>query len=143
MTSPEVDVEDFLIAYLTPLSIVPAAQMSARMPAALTTPFVLVQRVAGGDDFIVDKPTVSIHSFDVDQTSASDIARSIDHAMRQLRAKTPVTMPDNSIVTPYGPTVVEQRPIFVEWEPGGGGAVLARYVGRYRPLLRLPSIAGF
>ncbi|MEZ0366809.1 hypothetical protein ACAG26_24350 [Mycobacterium sp. pUA109] len=141
--APEVDVEDFVIAYLIGLGIVTAAQISARMPEKLTPPFVLVQRVAGGDDLLVDHSTVSIHSFDTDQTAASDLARAIHHAMRQLRTKVTVTMPDGSIVNPYGPTRTEQTPIFVQWEPGGGGAVLSRYVGRYLIDLRLPSITAF
>lgn len=141
--TPEVDVEDFVIAYLVSLNLVPAAQISGRMPETPKLPFVLVQRVAGGDDWLVDHPTVSIHSFHTTQTAASDTARSIHHAMRQLRAKTPVTMPDSSIVTPYGPVRTEQTPIFVEWEPSGGGATLDRYVARYLIDLRLPSIPGF
>jgi hypothetical protein len=141
--NPEVDVEDYICAYLVAKGILPAAQIAGRMPPQLTPPFILVQRVAGGDDFIVDHPTVSIHSFHSDQTDASTIARNVDHVMRQLRAKTPVTIPGGTVVTPYGPTLVEQRPIFVPWQPEGGGAVIARYVGRYLTPLRLPSITGF
>ena len=143
MVTPEADAEDVVIAYLSSLSIVPAGQIAARMPPQPELPFVLVQRVAGDDDYLVDYPTVSIHSFHSSQTSASDIARAVHHAMRQLRSKTPVTLTGGQVVTPYAPTKVEMTPIYVEWEPGGGGAVLFRYVGRYRLHLRLPSIIGF
>lgn len=143
MSSPEVDVEDLVIAYLITQNIVSSSNVSTRMPDNVTPPFVLVQRVAGGDDWIVDHATISIHSFANDQTTASDTARSVHHAMRQLRAKTPVTMPDSTVVTPYGPTVVEQTPIFLEWEPTGGGTVLSRYVARYLIAVRLPSITSF
>lgn len=139
----QTDVEDLVIAYLSPFLIVPQGQIAGRIPVNPPTPFVLVQRVSGGDDWIVDYPTVSVHSFDVDQTSASDIAWAIHQKMRQLRAKTPITMPDNSVVTPYGATTVEQTPIYVEWEPSGGGATLDRYVARYNIPLRLPAIPGF
>lgn len=142
-TSPEIDVEDFVAAYLAGQGLLPAAQISSRMPDNPTLPFILVQRVAGDDDYIVDYPTISVHSFAEDQTAASDVARQAHHLMRQLRAKTPVTMPDNSVVTPYGLTKTEQTPIYVEWEPGGGGAVMDRYVARYRISLRLPSIQAF
>ena len=131
------------MAYLGPLNIVPAGQLSARMTDQPVLPFILVQRVAGDDDYLVDYATLSVHSFNVDQTSASDIARTVHHAMRQLRGKTPVTMPDNYVVIPYGPCKTEQTPIYVPWEPSGGGAVMSRYVARYRINLRLPSISGF
>ena len=141
--APENDVEDVVIAYLSTFSFVSAKQLSTRMPDQPPMPFVLVRRIAGGDDFIVDHATVQIDSFHNTQTAASDMARSIHHVMRQLRAKTPVTMPDNTVVTPYGPTVTEQTPIFLEWEPSGGGAVVSRYVARYLINLRLPSITSF
>jgi hypothetical protein len=141
--APEVDVEDVVIAYLTAQNIVPASQISGRMVDNPPLPFVLVQRVAGGDDYIVDHATVSVHTFHMDQTSASDTARSIHHAMRQFRAKTHVTMPDSSVVIPYGPARTEQTPIYLEWEPSGGGAVMDRYVARYLIDLRLPTIQAF
>jgi hypothetical protein len=142
-TSPEVDVEDLVIAYLSAQNIVPAGQIAARMVDNPELPFVLVVRVAGDDDYIVDYSTVSVHSFNTDQTSASDTARSVHHAMRQLRSRTPVTMPDSSVVIPYGPAKTEQTPIYVQWEPSGGGAVMDRYVARYLIPLRLPSITRF
>lgn len=142
MSSPEVDAEDFVIAYLTAQNILPAAQIAGRMPAVPTLPFILVQRVAGDDDFIVDYPTISVHSFNTDQTSASDVARTVHHTMRQLHPKTAVTMPDNSTASPYSLCKTEQTPIYVPWEPSGGGAVIERYVARYRINLRLPSITG-
>lgn len=141
--APEIDVEDLVIAYLAAQNIVTADQISGRVPPTLPTPFVLVQRVAGGDDLIVDYSTVSVHSFGSTQTAASDAARAIHHAMRQLRPKTAVTMPDGSTVYPYGPTITEQTPIYLEWEPAGSGLVIFRYVARYLVNLRLPSIAAF
>ena len=141
--APEVDVEDLVIAYLTAQNIVPAGQVSSRMLDNPPLPFVLIQRVAGGDDYLVDHPTVSVHTFNLTQTAASDVSRQIHHAMRQLRAKTPVTMPDSSVVIPYGPARTEQTPIYMPWEPGGGGAVMDRYVARYLINLRLPSISAF
>jgi hypothetical protein len=141
MTAPEVDAEDFVIAYLTGLSIVPSGQMSARMPVTPPIPFVLVQRVAGGDDLLIDSATVSVHSFDQDQTSASDTARAVHHAMRRLHSKTAVTVDGASwSINRFS---VEQSPIYVEYEPSGGGAVLDRYVARYVIDFRLPSIAGY
>lgn len=142
---PEVDVEDLVIAYLSAQNIVPAGQITGRWSFNQPVPVVLVQRVAGGDDFIVDYATVDVNSFNTAQTPASDTARSIHHAMRQLRPKIAVTMPDSSIVSVYGPTITEQTPIYIPWETQGygTGAVVDRYVARYRINLRLPSIPGF
>ena len=143
MTSPEVDVEDLVIAYLTAQDIVPAGQVAARIPEEMTLPFVLVQRIAGGDDWLVDEATIQIDSFNMTQTSASTIAREVNHAMRQLRPKTPVTMPDTSVVIPYGPAVVEMTPVYMPWEIAAGGAVTSRYVARYVVSVRLPNITAF
>jgi hypothetical protein len=140
MTAPEVDVEDVVIAYLTGLDL--GVTVSAKMPSVPPLPFVLVQRVAGGDDWIVDYATVSVHSFAEGQTDASTIARTVHHAMRQLHSQTTVTV-DGGSVNVYAPVEVEQTPIYLEWEPTGGGTVLSRYVARYIIRLRLPSITGF
>lgn len=142
-TTPEVDVEDVVVAYLINQNVVPAGQVSARMPDNPVLPFILVQRIAGDDDYLIDHPTIQIDSFAATQTAASDTARQVHHLMRQLRAKTPVTMPDTSVVTPYGPAKTEQTPIYMEWEPAGGGGVMDRYVARYRINLRLPRILNF
>lgn len=143
MTAPEIDVEDLVISYIDSLTVVAIGQVAGRMPANISPPFILVQRVAGGDDFIVDHATVSVHCFATDQTAASDIARDVHHAMRKLTMKTAVTMPDGSTASPYGPTRTQQTPIFMPWEPDGGGGVLSRYVARYRIDIRLPSISKF
>jgi hypothetical protein len=143
MTSPapELDAEDFVIAYLTPLNIIPAGQIAARMPAQLPLPFMLVQRVAGGDDRVVDRATVQLDTFAADQTTASTTARAVHHAMRQLHAKTVVTVDGN----PWNiyACSVEQTPIYLQWEASGGGAVMDRYVARYVIDIRLPSIQGY
>jgi hypothetical protein len=143
MSDLEVDVEDVVIAYLSSLCIVPAGQVSARMPSTPAMPFILIQRVAGGDDFIVDSAAISVHAFNSDQTGACTVAEKVRHAMRQLTPKTPVTMTDGSVVIPYAPTYTELAPVFLEWEPSGGGLVLSRYVARYNVRVRLPSIYGY
>lgn len=141
MTAPELDVEDFVMVYLASFDIVPTGQIGARIPENWILPFILVQRVAGGDDYIVDQATISVHSFATTQTAASDTARSVNHAMRQLHAKTIVNVDGaNWNIYKY---VTEQTPIFLDWEPEGGGATASRYVARYRISVRLPSIPGY
>jgi hypothetical protein len=139
--SPELDAEDFVIAYIVGQNVIAADSISSRMPPQLSLPFVLVQRVAGGDDWIIDHATVSVHSFGADQTSASDTARAVHHAMRQLHSKTVVTV--DSAQWTVNQMTVEQTPIYLEYQESGGGAVSDRYVGRYILDIRLPSIAGY
>lgn len=141
MTSPELDAEDFVIAYLTSQNVIAVGSISTRMPPQLSLPFVLVQRVAGGDDWIIDSATVSVHSFGADQTSASNTARAIHHAMRQLHSKTVVTV--DGAQWRINRLAVEQTPIYLEYQESGGGAVSDRYVGRYILDIRMPSISGY
>jgi hypothetical protein len=140
-TNPELDVEDFVVAYLTGLGVLAAGQIAARMPSELTPPFVLVRRVAGGDDWIVDYATIQVDSFANVQTDASTVARTAHHAMRQLHAKTVVSVDGNNWNIYRCAT--EQTPIFMEWEPSGGGLVMSRYVARYNIDVRLPGILGY
>jgi hypothetical protein len=139
--SPELDAEDFVIAYLTSQNTVQVGSISTRMPAKLSLPFVLVQRVAGGDDWIVDYATVQVDSFGADQDSASDMARAVHHAMRQLHAKTTVTVDG----APWGVyrCQIEQTPLYLQYQESGGGAVSDRYVARYRLDIRLPSVSRY
>ena len=139
--SPELDAEDFVIAYLTGLGLAPAAQIAARMPAQLTLPFILVQRVAWGDDWIIDHATVQVDSFASSLTAASTLGRQVHHAMRQLHSKTAVSVDGAS--WSVNRCTIEQTPIYVSYEPGGGGAVQDRYVARYVLDIRLPSIPGY
>lgn len=139
--SPELDAEDFVIAYLISQNVVAVGSISTRMPAQVPLPFVLVTRVAGGDDWIMDYATVQVDSFGTDQDSASDTARAVHHAMRQLHAKTSVTV--DSAVWSINQLMVEQTPLYLEYQESGGGAVSDRYVARYRLDIRLPSITGY
>lgn len=141
MTSPELDVTTLVITYLSGLNVVAAGNVSARMPDQITPPFVLVQRVAGGDDWIVDHATIDVDTFADDFGTARDISRTLHHAMRQLHAKTVITI-GNTPASIYRCTT-SQTPIFMEWEPSGGGAVMTRFVARYVIDVRLPSITGY
>jgi hypothetical protein len=139
--SPELDAEDFVIAYLTTSSVVSVGSISTRMPPQPALPFVLVQRVAGGDDWIMDYATVQVDSFGADQDSASDMSRAVHHAMRQLHAKTSVTVA--GAVWSVNRCTIEQTPLYLQYQESGGGAVSDRYVARYRLDIRMPSIKGY
>jgi hypothetical protein len=141
MSAPELDAEGFVIAYLSSQNVVAAGNVSIRMPPQPSLPFVLVQRVAGGDDWIIDYATVSVHSFGADQPSAKSVAMSMHHAMRGLHSKTVVAV--NGTQWNINRMTVEQTPIYLEYQESGGGAVSDRYVGRYVLDIRLPSILGY
>lgn len=135
--TPEIDVEDFTVAWLGTWNLVPAGQVAARTPVVLPLPYILVQRVAGGDDYITDKATISIHSFHNTETGASDIARGVHHAMRTLSPKTLVKV--NGVYVTMNRIEFEMAPIFEQWED----PVVMRYVARYVIDVRLPLIPLF
>lgn len=85
MTAPTqfLDVEDTLIAYLSTIPGVGA--LSVEMPNLPVTPFVLITRVSGGDDYLTDHPTVDVEVFHADRTTSSDYARLVHDRMLDLR----------------------------------------------------------
>lgn len=133
--SPEVDVEDLVVTYLSPLVAVGAC--AARFPASPTLPFILIQRVAGGDDYITDRATVSVHSIADSQTAASDLARQAHHLMRRMHPQDAIWVGSQAVTV--NRVEVEHTPIFVDWDD----PILMRYVARYRIDLRLPAIPNF
>lgn len=137
MTSPapEVDVEDLVIAYLSPL--VATGACAARVPASPPLPFILVQRVAGGDDYVWDHSTISVHSIADSQTAASDLARQAHHLMRSIHPQDAIWVGGQAVTVNH--VEIEQTSIFVDWQD----PILMRYVGRYRIDVRLPAIPNF
>jgi hypothetical protein len=136
--APEVDVEDLVMAYLAPLIDAGVmAACAARMPQDPPLPFVLVQRVAGGDDYLWDHATVSVHSVAEHQTTASDVARRVHHRMRHLHPQEPADV--NGQVAAITWISVQQTPMWVDFQD----PVLRRYVARYEIDVRLPAIPGF
>lgn len=137
-SAPEIDVEDLVIAYLQPL--VNAGQVlavSARMPENPVMPFILVQRVAGGDDYIWDHATVSVHSFSNTQTSASDVARAAHHMMRALDPK--VTVDVDGCAAQVTHIEVSETPMWRDYDD----PLIMRYVARYLIDVRTPAIPRF
>ena len=137
MSGPEIDVEDFVVAYLASQSIVPSGQVSARLPVELPLPYILVQRVAGGDDYIWDHATIQVDSFHNSETAASDIARAAHHAMRSLSPKTIVVV--NGVNATMNHIEFEQTPFWLDYED----PIVMRYLARYVIDVRLPAIPGF
>jgi len=77
------DVEDLLITYLS--SIPGLGALSVEMPNQPVTPFVLISRVAGGDDYLTDHATVDVSVFHASRTVSSDFAELVDIEMHRLR----------------------------------------------------------
>lgn len=77
------DVEQLLVTYVGLLTDLP--NVSVRMPTSPPTPFVLVERVVGGDDYITDSPTVDLAVFHPDRTVASGLAQELHAHMLRLR----------------------------------------------------------
>lgn len=76
MTAPLYDyaavpAEAFVRAWLLPLAADPALVGSRRWQAGMALPYRLVSRIAGPSDLISDFPTVRVHTFAADYTTAS------------------------------------------------------------------------
>lgn len=137
MTAPaEPDVEDIVIAYLSPL--VAAGSCAARVPAdPIPLPFILVQRVAGGNDYVWDYATLDVDFLAASQTAASDLAIQGHHMMRQLTPKNLLAV--DGANTSICHIEYDQTPIWVDYQD----PIVMRYVARYTIAVRLPSIPGF
>jgi hypothetical protein len=101
-----VDVEDLLIGYLSDIPGI--GDIGVEMPNLPSTPFVLVTRVSGGDDYLTDHATVDIEVFHASRTTSSDFARLIHTKMLHLR---------RTVVSGRGVDAVdvEQGPHWLNW----------------------------
>lgn len=133
------NVEAYLLAWLLPLAAqnapvgIPAVNClgSRRWLAGGPLPYYQVKRITGADDEFefADKPTVSVHVFGPDYTTA---ARMADECHKRIRVliddpSTDVTMADSSIVNAEYVQTVEG---FTEQDYGDTSIV--RFVARYR-----------
>ena len=125
------DVENFLVQYLSPLA--PPGQVSIYMPPNPPMPFFLVNRISGGDDFVTDESTVSIHCFNTTRSLAAQSARRMHAMMKSLLASSPaVAMGDGSYANVDYVYVLE-TPAWQEYQD----KTIWRYCGRYHVDLRL------
>ena len=124
------DVQELLVSYLsTQLINVP---ISTKMPPNPTYPFVLINRISGGDDMVTDMGTVSIHSFqtgptpEAAETAANTLSRQVHLAMKQLVPSVAVLMSNGTYASIDSMHVVESP----RWEDYGDKQI-QRYVARY------------
>lgn len=144
---PEPDIEDFIVAYLTngsmtPIAIsplgLPAASITARIAAdPMPLPSALVTRVAGGNDYVWDYPTVDIDWFAASQTAAQDLGWEGHNMMRQLNPKTVVNV--NGVDRVVSHIEYPQAPYWSDYQD----PIVMRYKSQYILTQRLPSITGF
>ena len=127
------DIEDFLVNYLTPLE--PPGQVSFEMPTKPKMPFILVNRLDGGDNEVTEEATVSVHVFHTTRSLAAYEARRMHQQMKSLLPRTAVLMSDGSYASvDYVETV--ETPAWREYED----KTIWRYCGRYKIDLRLSSM---
>ncbi|HEX5119852.1 MAG TPA: hypothetical protein VFW65_32095 [Pseudonocardiaceae bacterium] len=98
------DVEALLVAYLT--AAIPGVQgVAVDLPQDVLArlPFVQVNRVGGGDDYVTDTATVDVDTFHATRANASDVARTVHAAMMRLRHTAVAGVLVDSVETVTGP----------------------------------------
>lgn len=79
------DVEALLVAYLTPTPGVRGVSVELPQDVLTQLPWILVNRVSGGDDYITDTATVDVESFHDNRGDARTLARTVHALMMRLR----------------------------------------------------------
>jgi hypothetical protein len=97
------DVEALLVAYLTPLTGIRGVSVDLPADVLARLPFVQVNRVSGGDDYITDSATVDVDCFAATRVSASAVARTVHAAMMRLRHTAVAGVLVDSVETISGP----------------------------------------
>lgn len=125
------DVENFLVSYLSPLA--PAGQVSIFMPPKPVMPFFLINRLSGGDDWVTDYSTVSIHCFNTTRSLAAQSARLMHQKMKALLPSSPAVLLGDGTYASVDYVYVIESPAWQEYED----KTIWRYCGRYQVDLRL------
>lgn len=126
-----IDIEEFLVVYLQPIS---PGNVAVEMDTIPPMPFVMVERVSGSDDhFVTARPIVDINVFHTTRALASATAAQMHQMMRALNAKVAVTISAGTkcidrCITIHGPS-------YLKYEDEN----LKRYVARYEIESRLTA----
>lgn len=97
------DVEALLVAYLTPLSGIQGVSVDLPQNVLTVLPFVQVNRVGGGDNYVTDSALVDIDCFAATRATASMIARTVHGAMMRLKHTAVNGVLVDSVETVTGP----------------------------------------
>ncbi|MGW5519276.1 hypothetical protein [Nocardia africana] len=127
-----IDTEELVVAYLQPVN---PGFVAVEMPADPPTPFILVTRVAGGDDRITDRGMVQIECFHSSRDAANSLARQMHYSIQQWTAKVGVTLPSTGRAVYIDRIETVQGP---HWEPYEDEN-LKRYLARYEVISRITS----
>ena len=121
------DVEELLVSFLSPLG-----QCGTVMPPMPTMPYILISRLSGGDDWVTEEATVSVHCFHSSRSLAAEFSRTVHNQMKNLLARTPILMSNGSYANVDYVYVIES-PAWRDYED----KTIWRYCGRYRIDLRI------
>lgn len=114
------DVEALLVAYLAPVPGITGVSVDLPQNVLTRLPFVQVNRVGGGDNYITDLATVDVETFHSSRANASTVARTVHAAMMQLRHTVVNGVLVDSVETITGP-------LWIDYEDEN----LQRYVATY------------
>jgi hypothetical protein len=79
------DVEALLVTYLTAIPGVQGVSVELPNNVLQRLPFIQVNRVSGGDNYITDSATVDIDCFHSTRAKSGAVARTVHAAMMRLR----------------------------------------------------------
>ena len=97
------DVEALLVTYLTPTPGVLGVSVDLPQNVLSRLPFIQVNRVGGGDDYITDTAMVDVACFHSTRVQASTVARTVHKLMMALRHTAVAGVLVDSVETVTGP----------------------------------------
>lgn len=127
-----IDTEELVVAYLQSLNL---GSVAVEMPSDPVMPFLLVTRIAGGDDRITDRGMVQIECFHSSRDGANALARQMHYRIQQWTAKVGVTLPSTGLPVYVDRIETVQGPHYSDY----GDENLKRYVARYEVVSRITS----
>lgn len=111
------------------------AETSDERPTGAVLPYIMVHRVGGGDDRLVDKGRYQIHTFAATKVAAQELASRVHRRMQLLAGQ----FTDSKAVTISTGVVAadnvttEEGPVYIQWVNDNS---IYRYVATYVVELR-------
>lgn len=127
-----IDTEELVVAYLQPLN---PGYVAVEMPSEPVMPFVLITRIAGGDDRITDRGMVQVEVFHTSRDLANQLARQMHYRIQQWTPKVGVTLPSTGLPVFIDRIETVQGPHYSDY----GDENLKRYLARYEVVSRITS----
>lgn len=127
-----INTDEWLVAWFGPYS---PGNVSVLMPTNPVFPFVLVKRVAGGDDAVFDRPVVDVSVFHSDITSANQAAWRMHNDIRAWNPKMGVFLPSAGRMVFVDLIETLQGPHYLKYSDENAW----RYIMRYEITARLTA----